>query len=127
MLALRSLGSAAQFRLSGLIFQQRFEAHHNLTDPAFLAKIAICPVTVENGRKRGLFMTEEGALAWIQGTDLRSDVLAAAKLARERGIQGSPFVVIDGKYAICGAQEEEDYLAVCFWTAVVIFSLSEGP
>ena len=116
LLALRTMGPAAQFRLMGLLYQQRFQAHHNLTDPAFLAMIAVIPIATRDGEMRALFVTEDEALTWIQSVDLRQEVLTAAKLARERGIKGVPFVVINGKYAICGGQNESAYLTVSIGT-----------
>lgn len=121
------MGPAAQYRLWGLICGVHFDIGKNITNPEILAKIASTPIgidgpeaaqahdnTEQNGivLKRALFPDEPTALAWLESGALRQDVITAARRSREQGIKGIPFVVINGKFAICGAQKEEAYLEV---------------
>ncbi|KAL7423897.1 hypothetical protein Q5752_001482 [Cryptotrichosporon argae] len=107
--ALRTLGPAAQYRLLGVMLEQHFDRAHDITNPVFLAKIAALRIPGPDGA-RALFAHGDEALEWLTSDEGRDDVLVAAWRAREQGINAIPFVIINGKYAICGAKEEEEYL-----------------
>jgi predicted DsbA family dithiol-disulfide isomerase len=107
-------GSIAQYNLVNMLYYQNFERSIDIFDRTVLAQLACLPIQMasEPTTQHSLFADGKRAQAWLDSEDLRDEVLAQASMARKRGIRGSPFVVVDGKYGICGAQDEMLYLQV---------------
>ncbi|RSH89985.1 hypothetical protein EHS25_001318 [Saitozyma podzolica] len=107
--ALKTLGPAAQFRLLGLLLRQHYDEARDITQHPPLAKLACSPIPCSDGVTRSLFPDEPTALEWLKSGALRYEVISSAKAAREHGIKASPMLVLNGKYAICGARDESIY------------------
>lgn len=89
-------GSDVQDQIVGALFKAHFEEGRNIGDHAVLGAIAAAC----------------GMDAKVIGTLLASDadrttVLEEIETARGMGVTGVPFFIVDGKYAISGAQTSE--------------------
>ena len=67
-------------------------------------------VLVECARLAGVNATD--ARRFLEGTDLRQEVLAADLYARRLGINGVPCFIVNRKYAISGAQPPAAFIEV---------------
>jgi predicted DsbA family dithiol-disulfide isomerase len=95
-----------------MLLQRHFDESRNITLHPFLAKLACVPIPCSDGVTRSLFPDEPTALEWLNSGALRYEVISSAKAAREHGIKGIPMLVLNGKYAICGARDESIYYQV---------------
>lgn len=91
-------GTNSQRRLLELIYAGHFERGEDIGDHEFLASSAVTA---------GLFPDVEAGKAWLKGDEEVEAVDAACKKAQAIGITGVPFLIVDGKYAISGAQDPE--------------------
>ncbi|MBV9522886.1 MAG: DsbA family oxidoreductase [Alphaproteobacteria bacterium] len=78
------------------LFSAYFEHGRDIGDPATLADLA-----AETGYERA------EVSAWLGGDAAAAEVLAEDRSARRLGISGVPCFIVDGGYAISGAQEPE--------------------
>jgi predicted DsbA family dithiol-disulfide isomerase len=78
------------------LFRAYFEDGRDIGDKATLADLA---------EEAGFPRAE--AAAWLAGDDALAEVLAEDRSARRLGISGVPCFILDGGYAISGAQEPE--------------------
>ena len=53
------------------------------------------------------------AIAFLESDELLDEVERMMNEARRKGVNGVPFVVIDGKWAVSGGQTAEVYAQVC--------------
>ena len=88
------------FAVARSLFDAYFAHGRDVTDAATLAEIAA-----------GLAATETRAM--LAGDRFRAEVAESQRLAREIGVTGVPFVVVDGRLGISGAQPP-DVLARVF-------------
>ena len=110
MLAALRLGYTAQYRLIGLWYRYEHEATIDAADPEFLSKLACVKIPGPQGKQTSLFDSEDEALQWLDSNVLRDEVLSAARAARHRGVKAMPLQVLNGKYAVCGAQSIDKYI-----------------
>lgn len=91
-----SAGEGVQNRVTKALFAANFEKGEYIGDKAELARIA-----GENGM-------DEATVATLLATDADRDaVLAEIEQAQRMGVTGVPFFVLEGKYAVTGAQDTE--------------------
>lgn len=89
-----SAGEGVQNRVTKALFSANFEKGEYIGDKAELARIA-----GENGM-------DEATVATLLATDADKDaVQAEIEQAQRMGVTGVPFFVLEGKYAITGAQD----------------------
>lgn len=106
--AATKLGYAVQYSLSDILYRRNFEKGQDVFERSALSKIACTPIVMADGKRHALFSDEHSALAWLDSDELRKEVLALAGAARRNGVKGTPFVVINSKFAICGVDEQEE-------------------
>jgi predicted DsbA family dithiol-disulfide isomerase len=95
-------GRDVQDRVASALFKAYFEEGRNLGDPTVLAEIA-----ARAGMDRKLVEN-------LLGGDADKDtVLSEIEAAQKMGVNGVPFFIIDGQYAVSGAQTP-DVLANAF-------------
>src|SRR4028119_2528210 len=85
--------------MAGALFPPSFPEGRDLNDAEQLGAAAA-----------GAGLDPEEARARLAGGEGRGEVLRSQEEARELGISGVPFFVIDGKWAISGAQPVEAFL-----------------
>jgi predicted DsbA family dithiol-disulfide isomerase len=91
-----SAGDGVQGRVTKALFSANFEKGESIGDKAELARIA-----GENGM-------DAATVAALLATDADIDaVQAEIEQAQRMGVTGVPFFVLEGKYAISGAQDPE--------------------
>ncbi|APU16103.1 MULTISPECIES: DsbA family protein [Actinoalloteichus] len=90
-----------QSELKERLLRAHFEQGRNVGRDEELAELA-----VEVGLDR------DRVLAVLSGDDYEDAVERDVQLARQYGIQGVPFFVIDGKYGVSGAQEADSFVQV---------------
>jgi predicted DsbA family dithiol-disulfide isomerase len=89
-----SAGDGVQSRVTKALFAANFEQGKNIGDHAVLARIA-----GENGM-------DEAVVAGLLASDADKDaVQAEIEQAQRMGVTGVPFFVLEGKYAVSGAQD----------------------
>lgn len=88
-----------EWEMAEALFAAYFTGGRDLNDPEQLAAAA-----AEAG------LDPEEARAFLAGGEGRDEVLRGQEEARELGISGVPFFVIDGRWAISGAQPVEAFL-----------------
>lgn len=84
---------ARELAMADRLFRAYFTEGRDVTDPAVLADCAA-----------ELGMDREATLAFLAGDALAVDVAASQREAARLGIGGVPFVVLDGRLAVSGAQ-----------------------
>ena len=109
MLAGLRSGYTAQYRLIGLWYRYHHENTIDAADPLFLSKLACVGIPGPSGKPTSLFGGEDEALRWLESDALREEVLSAARAARIKGVKAMPLMVLNGKYAVCGAQTINKY------------------
>jgi len=96
-------GSPLQQSLLANLFSAYFEKEEDIGAPATLARYACLA---------GLFNDSEVAEEWIKGTEGEEGVNRLFQISQGCGINGVPFVVVDGRWAISGCQGLEEYYKV---------------
>ncbi len=89
-----------QDRLVQALFDAYFIENLDLTDDAVLTDVAI-----------RAHISPDRAQQALNDPDLLAQVTQADAKARSLGIQGVPFFIVNGQYAVSGAQEPEQLLA----------------
>ncbi|KAJ7151402.1 DSBA-like thioredoxin domain-containing protein [Mycena crocata] len=84
------------------LFAGYFEQEKDVGDHDFLAECAV---------KAGVF-TKDEALTFLAGTELKDNVGKDIMEAVQMGVSGVPFVVLDNKYAVSGAQGQDTFLDI---------------
>jgi predicted DsbA family dithiol-disulfide isomerase len=95
-LALDEYGLEVQARVKEALMSAYFEDARDVSDPAVLREVATA-AGLESGRIEAVLTGDEYA------DDVRADVAAAAAY----GANGVPFFVVEGRYAVSGAQPAE--------------------
>ncbi|ROW11337.1 hypothetical protein VMCG_01227 [Cytospora schulzeri] len=92
-------GPEAQDRVVMELFRDHFEGEGDVTSHDTLLRVA---------EKAGLDRDE--AKGWLEGGDGGEQVDAEVQRALERSVTGVPSFIIQDKYEIDGAQDEQDFL-----------------
>jgi len=100
--AYRQGGEPQQRTLLERLFHGYFENEQDPGDRDWLAA---------EGAASALGSKEE-VRAFLDSDELKAEVQADVKRASRSGIDGVPFVIIDGKYAVSGAQEPETFVEI---------------
>ncbi|MBP5855485.1 DsbA family oxidoreductase [Marivibrio halodurans] len=93
------IGSEVAERLVETLFDAYFLQARDIGDRAVL---------IERATAAG--MAEEEARALLDGDDYADEIRAEDNYARRIGIGGVPCFIVNGKYALSGAQEPESFL-----------------
>ncbi|KAJ6518918.1 thioredoxin-like protein [Mycena sanguinolenta] len=96
-------GQPAQLAVVSALFAGYFEHEQDIGEHAFLASCAV---------KAGVFATQAEAEAWLGGTEELDGVQKEIQQAYRMGVEGVPFVILDDKYAVSGAQGQETFLDI---------------
>jgi predicted DsbA family dithiol-disulfide isomerase len=91
----------AQHQLKMALFRAVFAERRNVHDPHVLAEIA-----------DQVGLDRDQALAILSDARFADQVRQHETFWTSRGVQGVPTIVFDGRYALVGAQGEENYLAM---------------
>lgn len=92
-------GQAKQQALLSILFKVFFEMSMNIGDTTVLADAAVSAD----------LMTKEEAVKFLESDECVDEVETMMTEARRKGVNGVPFVVIDGKWAVSGGQTAEVY------------------
>ncbi|KAJ7764579.1 thioredoxin-like protein [Mycena maculata] len=95
-------GQAKQRAVVEALFAGYFEHEKDVGDHAFLAECAA---------NAGV-LTKEDALVFLASNELKDNVGKDIKEAMQLGVEGVPFVILDNKYAVSGAQGTETFLGI---------------
>ncbi|KAJ7255480.1 thioredoxin-like protein [Mycena haematopus] len=96
-------GQPMQLAVVSALFAGYFEHEQDIGSHAFLASCAV---------NAGVFATQAEAEAWLAGTEERDGVGRDIAQAMRMGVEGVPFVVLDDKYAVSGAQGQDTFLGI---------------
>ncbi|KAJ7337446.1 thioredoxin-like protein [Mycena albidolilacea] len=96
-------GEPAQRAVAEALFAGYFEHEQDIGSHEFLAASAV---------KAGVFGTEAEATTWLAGSEEKDGVQKDIMQAMRLGVSGVPFVILDDKYAVSGAQGEETFLEI---------------
>jgi predicted DsbA family dithiol-disulfide isomerase len=92
-------GSRQENRLAEILFSAYFESGRDIGDPEILVDCAV---------RAGLDRSD--AQHFLDGGNERLAVLSADERARQGGVAGVPYFVLDRRYAMAGAQEAIAFL-----------------
>jgi len=95
-------GQDAQQKLLGIIFKGVFEQDKDVGNLDWLASC-----TEESG-----LMSHAEAKKFLETDELEDDVMRKIEMAQRMGITGVPFTIINGKWALSGAQPSEVFYRV---------------
>jgi len=96
-------GEPKQRAVVEALFAGYFEHEQDIGSHEFLADSAV---------NAGVFGAKEDALAFLASTELKDNVGRDIAEARQIGVEGVPFVILDNKYAVSGAQGTETFLEI---------------
>ncbi|KAN0092810.1 Thioredoxin-like fold [Tylopilus felleus] len=95
-------GQTMQQGLISLIFDAYFARGQDISSESFLADAAV---------KVGL-MNRERAVQFLRSTEALDCVEKMVEAARANGVNGVPFIIIDGKWALNGVQPVDCYIQI---------------
>ncbi|KAI9570511.1 thioredoxin-like protein [Boletus coccyginus] len=95
-------GQEMQQQLNSLIFDASCAKGEDISRDSFLANVAV---------KVGL-MNRERAVEFLKSTEALDCVEKMTEAARANGVNGVPFVIIDGKLALNGVQPMDRYIQI---------------
>jgi len=96
-------GDPMQRQLIELLFKGYFEEEKDIGDPAWLAEMAV---------EADVFQSEQEVTDFLNSDELKKETCAEIRHAQSLGISGVPFTVINGKYAVSGAQEPQAFVDI---------------
>ena len=99
--AAETAGAAAQGAVVDALFRAYFEAAEDIGDPAVLGRVA-----------GACGLDGDAVRAWIESGEDAELVLEADGRFRAMGLRGVPLFIVDGRYALSGAQEPEVFRQV---------------
>ncbi|EJD45985.1 thioredoxin-like protein [Auricularia subglabra TFB-10046 SS5] len=102
LLAYRHGGPGLQADCCQRLFQAFTEQEQDLGDCSVLADIA-ADLNI---------LPRDQALAWLRSDELADDVSTLVESAKQNGVTGVPFTVIDNKWAIGGGQTPDVYYQI---------------
>ncbi|KAI0687655.1 thioredoxin-like protein [Cytidiella melzeri] len=95
-------GQTKQQALLVVLFKAYFEKSENIGDTHILAQAA---VTAD-------VLSKDEAIKFLESDELLEEVETMMTDARRKGVNGVPFVVINGKWAVSGGQTAEVYTQI---------------
>ncbi|KAH7884688.1 thioredoxin-like protein [Phlebopus sp. FC_14] len=95
-------GQKMQTQLNNILFHACFSKGEDISEHDFLADAAV---------KVGL-MTRQKALEFLNSTECQECVDKMVQAARANSVNGVPFIMIDGKWALNGVQATECYIQI---------------
>ncbi|KZT50618.1 thioredoxin-like protein [Calocera cornea HHB12733] len=95
-------GQDAQQTLLAIIFKGFFEENKNVGDVDWLAQTA----------EQAGFMSAAEAKKFLESSELEKEVTRKIEMAQMMGITGVPFTIINGRWALSGAQPSEVFYQV---------------
>ncbi|KAJ7052758.1 thioredoxin-like protein [Mycena amicta] len=96
-------GESKQRAIVEAIFAGYFENERDVGDHDFLSDCAV---------KAGVFGSKEEALAFLATDELKDGVQKDIMDAMRMGVEGVPFILLNNKYAVSGAQGQETFLEI---------------
>ncbi|KAJ7628346.1 thioredoxin-like protein [Roridomyces roridus] len=96
-------GEPAQRAVVESLFAGYFENEQDIGSHEFLAQCAV------NAR---VFASTEEALAFLASGEMKESIVKGIMEARQLGVEGVPFVILDNKYAVSGAQGTDTFLQI---------------
>ncbi|KAJ7052762.1 thioredoxin-like protein, partial [Mycena amicta] len=96
-------GEPKQRAVVEAIFAGYFENERDVGDHDFLSDCAV---------KAGVFGSKEEALAFLATDELKDGVQKDIMDAMRMGVEGVPFILLNNKYAVSGAQGQETFLEI---------------
>jgi len=96
-------GEPVQRAFVEAVFSGYFEHEQDVGDHDFLAACAV---------KAGVFSSEAEAKTWLAGTEGKEGVGQEIREAIQLGVSGVPFVILDDRYAVSGAQGQDTFLGI---------------
>ncbi|KAJ7672540.1 thioredoxin-like protein [Mycena polygramma] len=96
-------GEEVQRKFIELVWAGYFEHEQDVGSHEFLAECA---------EKAGVFGSAAEARTFLAGTDLKDKVGKDIAEAYQMGVSGVPFVIVDDKYAVSGAQGQDTFLDI---------------
>ncbi|KAH9972109.1 thioredoxin-like protein [Lactifluus volemus] len=96
-------GPAAQAAVITPIFRAYHENELDISDPEVLADAA---------QQADIMSSREEALSFLKSDECLEKVNRQVAEAREKGVTGVPFTIIDGKWAVSGAQSAPVFVKV---------------
>ncbi|KAJ7178085.1 thioredoxin-like protein [Mycena filopes] len=96
-------GEPAQRAVVEALFAAYFEQEKDIGSATFLAECAV---------RAGVFADEAEARTWLASGELADGVKKDIREAAAMGVEGVPFIVLDNKFAVSGAQGEETFLEI---------------
>ncbi|KIP05038.1 hypothetical protein PHLGIDRAFT_92714 [Phlebiopsis gigantea 11061_1 CR5-6] len=95
-------GQSTQQALLAALFKGYFEASANIGDTDVLADMAVI----------AKMMTKEEAVSFLESDELLDEVETMINESKKKGINGVPFIVINGKWAVSGGQTAEIFTQI---------------
>lgn len=111
-------GQAMQQQLISLVFDACFAKGEDISNDNFLADIAVKVGLMNRGRvcfsvlHSSLGSDALEAIEFLKSTETLDCVEKMIEAARANGVNGVPFIIIDGKWALNGVQSMDCYLQV---------------
>ncbi|KAF7293025.1 DSBA domain-containing protein [Mycena indigotica] len=96
-------GDEKQRLIIDALFGGYFEKEQDVGDHDFLAECAV---------QAGVFASKPDAVAFLATDELRDGVQKDITDAKRMGVEGVPFILLNNKYAVSGAQGEETFLQI---------------
>ncbi|KAJ7056903.1 thioredoxin-like protein, partial [Mycena amicta] len=96
-------GESKQRAIVEAIFAGYFENERDVGDHDFLSDCAV---------KAGVLGAKEEALAFLATDELKDGVQKDIMDAMRMGVEGVPFILLNNKYAVSGAQGQETFLEI---------------
>lgn len=124
-------GQAMQQQLISLVFDACFAKGEDISNDNFLADIAVKVGLMNRGRvcfsvlHNSLGSDALEAIEFLKSTETLDCVEKMIEAARANGVNGVPFIIIDGKWALNGVQSMDCYLQVSsFFSHVSVTNVS---
>ncbi|ETW82993.1 hypothetical protein HETIRDRAFT_439564 [Heterobasidion irregulare TC 32-1] len=102
MKAMQVGGSSVQQALIRLIFKAYMEEEQDIADIGNLSEMAECAGV----------MSKNEAVAFLKSDECLAQVEQQVAEAREKGVTGVPFTIIDGKWAVSGGQTADVFVKI---------------
>jgi len=72
-------------------------------------------------------MSKDAAVEFLEGDELKEEVINTAEAAKGHGVKGVPVTVINGKWALAGAQKAEVFVQIFKKLATTVDSAAPSP
>ena len=112
-------GQDLQRKFNDIIFNAAFAEGNDISDTDFLVNTAV-EIGLMNREKvmpsflpHIILSSQAQASEFLRSTECQDCVDKMVSAARAIGVNGVPFIIIDGKWALNGVQPKECYMQVC--------------